>query len=340
MKKNNRYNIPNDNITTPRGPIDIHHQYSLDPKLIPEKDRLKKESMEYNYNERLKKIRDIISELKYNNRRILSMNANPNILKEENNRLIREALKLCEINNDERISFAQKSRIDQIKEDLIKSNETRDLYAKVAIYDSLYKEINLSLREKREESRKEKEKTEKTNSRMQKLVALAITAVLSSPFAANAINKHNKISSLNNEVDIMISNTADGRVEDNSKPDWDYKEIAENLLSSDDFDSSLYSTIFSFEHTTSPAVITEHLEYSTTMSPDEVIIELDNILRYTDYKTFDNYLKTKGYDNLNDFKKAMKKKLNKMDNHALEDMINDYQEINEEDQKTDGGKTI
>lgn len=342
MKNNNRYNIPDDKINTPRGPIDIHHQYSLDSELIPKKEKLKKESMKYSYIERLKKIRNNISKLKYNNRRILSMNVNSDILKEENNRLINQILKLCEIDNNT-MKFSQRSELKQIKEEILRSKDARDLYEKGAIYDSLYDSINITLKEKRQDSRIEREKKEKIRERIRKIAAIAIAVALSSPLAFSATKKQNKISSLNTEVETMISNTATGRTEDNSKPDWNYREIAENLLVSDDFDSSLYSVIISFEHTTSPSVVTnpEYVDASATMSPEEVVTELNNILQYTNYKTFDNYLEIKGYADLNDFKKDIKKKLDKMDNQALEDMINDYQEINQEaEEKTEGGKTI
>lgn len=191
-------------------------------------------------------------------------------------------------------------------------------------------------------------KQEQYDQRRRVIISTAIAAVIAlgsftaSPHIIQKINEwkieNDPIARITDEYTHIISESTIGRTPDGYNPIYDYYQIAQNINESENFDNSLFATYKSLSLRT-------NIETNTQVTDSQVIEDLDQILRYTDYDTFNNYLAQNGYTNIDDWKQEMIKRIETEDKERSQSATNEeeLQEMMEENQSytdSQGGKSL
>ena len=137
----------------------------------------------------------------------------------------------------------------------------------------------------------------------------------------------------------IVTEAITGR--DGTRPVYNYKEIANSVLESDNFDDALYGAYIGFNskiHGGSYFKISE-----TDQLPDEETLlrdEMDHVLSFTNFETFSTYLRTRGYDNIKEYEDDMKQRI--MKENELENMRNELDDMSEKHPFTNsnGGRSL
>lgn len=188
-----------------------------------------------------------------------------------------------------------------------------------------------------ERERRREIRQENYERRNRDIITAAVAAVLFlgtfsiAPHVAAKIHEwqveHDPVVRITDEYSHIISESITGRTPDGYNPVYDYYHIAQNIKESDGFDSSLFATYKAFSLGT-------NIETNTQVTEEQVIEDLNQILRYTDYETFNNYLTQKGYSNIDDWKQDMIKKI------QSEDEMQKMMEENQASVDSLGGKSL
>lgn len=188
-----------------------------------------------------------------------------------------------------------------------------------------------------ERENKRRIRDENYERRNRDIIAAAVAAVLIlgtyaiTPSVATKVHEwqieHDPVVRITDEYSHIISESITGRTPDGYNPVYDYYHIAQNIKESDSFDSSLFATYKAFSLGT-------NIETNTQVTEEQVIEDLNQILRYTDYETFNNYLAQKGYSNIDDWKQDMIKKI------QSEDEMQKMMEENQASVDSLGGKSL
>ena len=192
-----------------------------------------------------------------------------------------------------------------------------------------------------ERERRREIRQENYEQRNRDIITAAVAAVLFlgtfsiAPHVAAKIHEwqveHDPVVRVTDEYSHIISESITGRTPDGYNPVYDYYHIAQNINESDDFDNSLFATYNALSLRT-------NIKTNTQVAGEQVIEDLDQILCYTTYGNFNNYLVQKDYENVDDWREEMTEKIRLEDKRK--DEMQEMQKENMESVDSLGGKSL
>lgn len=185
------------------------------------------------------------------------------------------------------------------------------------------------------------------------LITLGIVNLPSiAPKAHDLLFGNSGIERIINEYDEVLHEALIGRTDDNARPNYNYRDIAEHIIESGNFDDGLYGTYKAFELDIKDGGYFEANLGERENDPRGTLVEeLDKVLRFTEFETFDNYLTIRGYEDIEDYEKDMERRIKKEEeifkaeekkDQEIAKMQDELEEMSEEHPFTDsnGGRAL